>query len=40
MGRRGDVEYWIGRLALGIMDFIMTVIVSLQKLFEKRRVRE
>ncbi len=34
--RRGDVEYWIGRLALSVMDFVVTVVVTLQKLFKGR----
>jgi hypothetical protein len=36
VSRRGDVEYWIGRVALGIIDFAVMVVVSVQKLFKRK----
>jgi hypothetical protein len=40
VGRREDVEYWIGRLALGLLGFVMNVVVSVQKLFTEKEDKD
>jgi hypothetical protein len=35
--RRGDVEYAIGRFALGVIDFVVDLVAAVQRLFTGNR---